>query len=208
MKRARKGATSKGMKYPHARDWDIPRGTVMTTDASRIIEFELPELICIENSLAPSQTGSAKSNDVSSAPTKETCLKVGAALLEALDTQSPAVAISFDEDELWMLRERLSIYTSQGPRMDLGLVVKSKVYAALLSIGNERAAEAAIGGTLTAQDRADAELSREEVDDAIRRWQEKPDYRRNPVLGSGGASAHRADDDPEDETGTRTPVKS
>lgn len=177
----------------------------MTEELSRNIELELAELICIEHTLSPSQAiaGSAESGVLG--PGKETCLKIGTAILEALSNQQP-IAVSFTEDELWLLRERVSIYTSQGANADLGLVIKSKLYQALLSIGNKRAAEAVLSDVTTVDDQTDAGMSREEVDDAVRRWQEASGFRHNP--GAGGASPHRADDDTEDETGSKTPAKS
>ena len=115
--------------------------------------------------------------------------------------------LSVDETILWLLRERVSIYTSQGASADLGLVIKSKLYQALLSIGNMRAAEAVIGEVTTAEVQTDAGMSREEVDDAVRHWQEVSGFRRNPGPG-GGAGPHRTDDGSEDETGPQTPAKS
>src|SRR3990172_7743947 len=134
----------------------------MTEDLSRNIELELAELICIEHTLSPSQAvaGSAESGVLG--PGKETCLKIGTAILEALSAQSRPVGISFTEDELWLLRERISIYTSQGANADLGLVIKAKLYQALLSIGNIRAAEAVLGEVTTADDQTEAGMSREE----------------------------------------------
>jgi hypothetical protein len=180
----------------------------MTEDLSRNIELERAELICIEHNLSPSQAiaGGAESGILG--PGKETCLKVGTAILEALSNQSRAVGISFTEDELWLLRERVSIYTSQGASADLGLVIKAKLYQALLSIGNKRGAEAVLGEVATSGDQTEAGMSREEVDDAVRRWQEVSGDPRNAGPGGGGTGPHRADDDPEDETGTQTPVKS
>jgi hypothetical protein len=179
----------------------------MTEELSRNIELELAELICIEHTLSPSQAiaGGAESGVLG--PGKETCLKVGTAILEALANQSRPVGISFTEEELWLLRERVSIYTSQGANADLGLVIKAKLYQALLSIGNKRAAEAVLGEVATAEDRTEAGMSREEVDDAVRRWQEVSGYRRNAGPG-GGAGSHRSDDDSEDEAGSQTPLKS
>ncbi|MBI4218878.1 MAG: hypothetical protein HY682_01960, partial [Chloroflexi bacterium] len=144
----------------------------MAEEQTRSLELDLPELICIEHSLAPSQAASG-SDALGLAPSKDTCLKVGAALLEALNSQKP-VSVGFTEDELWMMRERLSIYTSQGANTDLGLVIKSKVYYALLSIGNERGAEAVFGivSTATVEPETDGGISRQEVDDAVRKWEE------------------------------------
>lgn len=179
----------------------------MTEDLSRNIELELAELICIEHTLSPSQAiaGSAECGVVG--PGKETCLKIGTAILEALASQSRPVGISFTEEELWLLRERVSIYTSQGANADLGLVIKAKLYQALLSIGNIRAAEAVLGEVVTTEDQAEIRMSREEVEDAVKRWQEASGFRRSPGT-NGGAGTHRADDNAEDETGTQTPVKS
>lgn len=177
----------------------------MENEASRIIELELPELMCIEYSLAPSEIGSAKNDGGSPAPTRETCLKVGTALLEALEDQQP-IGVSFHEGELWALRERLSIYTSQGPRTDLGLVVKSKVYAALLSIANERSAKDALGEMPTA--RNGTGLSRQEVDDALRMWAEANGEKGDPGSGDRRAGADGAGDDAEDDPGTQAPSKS
>ncbi|MBI4304918.1 MAG: hypothetical protein HY678_01235 [Chloroflexi bacterium] len=169
----------------------------MIKNESRTIELDLPELICIEHTLAPSETVSAKSEDRSAATTRETCLKVGAALLDALDEERP-VAVSFDEAELWLLRERLSIYSSQGARADLGLVVKSKVYQALLSIYNEREADSALGGVFPVADTADAGPSRQEVDDAVRKWKKASGQRLPRGKGGSGTGADGPSDDPPD----------
>lgn len=179
----------------------------MMEELSRNLELELAELICIEHSLTPSQavTGSTEAGGLG--PGKETCLKVGTAILEALGNQQP-ITVTFTEEELWLLRERVSIYTSQGASADLGLVIKTKLYQALLSIGNIRAAEAVLGDVNTAEDQPEAGMSREEVDDAVRGWQEATGFRRHQDSGGGRAGPHRSDDDAEDETGSKTPAKS
>lgn len=180
----------------------------MATEASGIIELELSELMCVESSLAPSETSSSGTGDGSTVPTRETCLKVGAALLEALQEPARPAGISFNEDELWLLRERLSIYTSLGPRTDVGLAVKSKVYAALLSIANERSARDAFDGMFTVQHGAGAGLSRQEVDDAIRKWADATGEYGNPDTRGAGAGSNGTGDDAEDDPDTQTPVKS
>ncbi|MDO8633576.1 MAG: hypothetical protein Q7K38_03525 [Candidatus Wildermuthbacteria bacterium] len=177
----------------------------MTEELSRDVELELAELICIEHTLSPSQAvvGSAESGVLG--PGKDTCLKIGTAMLEALSNQQP-IAISFTEDELWLLRERVSIYTSQGANADLGLVIKAKLYRALLSIGNSRAAEAVLEEIVPVDEQAEEGMSREEVDDAVRRWQEVHDGRR-PKMGPP-RPGNRPNNGPEDETGPKTPAKS
>ena len=142
----------------------------MVEGLSRIIELEIAELICIEHALSPSQAVTGSNEAGAAGPGKETCLKIGTAILEALGNRSRPVGISFTDDELWLMRERVSIYTSQGANADLGLVIKAKLYQALLSIGNTRAAQAALGGVVTDEEPDGAEMSREEVDDAVRRW--------------------------------------
>ena len=177
----------------------------MTEEQSRNIEFELAELICIEHTLAPSQAvaGSAESGVLG--PGKDTCLKIGTAILEALSNQQP-IAISFTEDELWLLRERVSIYTSQGAAADLGLIIKSKFYQALLSIGNKRAAEAVLeDAAMVGKDSEGEGLSREEVDDGIRRWNEADG--RWPNAGPRTWNPHRPGDNPEDKTRPKTSPK-
>ena len=101
----------------------------MTEELSRNVELELAELICIEHTLAPSQAVVGSDEPGVLGPGKETCLKIGTAILEALSNQQP-ITVSFTEDELWLLRERVSIYTSQGANADLGLVIKAKLYQA------------------------------------------------------------------------------
>jgi hypothetical protein len=179
----------------------------MSEEHARTIELELAELICIEHTLSPSQAIAGSTESGVLGPGKETCLKIGTAILEAMANQSQPVGISFTEEELWLLRERVSIYTSQGANADLGLVIKAKVYQALLSIGNHRAAEAVLGQVATADGHTETGMSREEVDDAVRRWQEVSGYRRTAGPG-GGTGAHRADDEARDETGPTTPPKS
>lgn len=177
----------------------------MTEELSRNIEFELAELICIEHALTPSQAVAGSPDG----PGKETCLKVGTALVQALS--GPQIfTINFTEDELWQLRERVSIYTSQGANADLGLVIKSKIYQALLSIGNKRAADAVMSDaevTAAQEGELDEPMSREEVDDAVRRWQEISGYRHNAGPTDRGPGTHHTDDDPPNPARPKTSPK-
>ena len=177
----------------------------MTEELSRSVELELAELICIEHTLAPSQAVAGIMESGVLGPGKDTCLKIGTAILEALSNDSYPIGINFTEDELWLLGERVSIYTSQGSNADLGLVIKSKIYQALLSIGNNRAAEAVLEEVAPVDEQAEEGMSREEVDDAVRRWQEISGH-RNPGPG-GRTGPYRPNDDPEDKTRPKTPPK-
>ena len=102
----------------------------------RTVDLELTELVCIEHTLTPSEVAGGAALLAS----RDLCLKIATALLEALKRRVP-ISVSLTESELWLLRERCSIYTSQGANADLGLVIKSKLYEAILSISNERAAD-------------------------------------------------------------------
>ncbi|MBI4218981.1 MAG: hypothetical protein HY682_02480 [Chloroflexi bacterium] len=176
----------------------------MMEETTRNLDLDLAELICIESCLAPSQAGKSGVDAAGPSPSRETCLKIGAAILESLSTQQP-IGLSLTEDELWILRERVSVYTSQGASTDLGLVLKSKVYQALLSIDNTRAADTVLGDLGTADEDVDSGMTREEVDDAIRRWQRNGNRRRSEPGRRTGTN--NADSGPEDEAGTKTPSK-
>lgn len=66
---------------------------------------------------------------------RELCLKVGSAVCEAARAQND-IAIAFDADELWLLREALDIFATSGSDQTFGLTLKCKVYAGLLSLAN------------------------------------------------------------------------
>jgi hypothetical protein len=64
-----------------------------------------------------------------------------------------------------------------------------------------------MGQVATADGHTEAGMSREEVDDAVRRWQEVSGYRRAAGPG-GGTGSYRADDEARDEAGPPPPPKS
>jgi len=167
-------------------------------EALRTLTLELAELICIEHALSPSARFAEQDvNGLSDyAPSDTLCLRIGSALLEAITSQD-TVTVSVSGAELWLLRERVSIYTSQGASADLGLVIKTKVYAALISIADELSlTDAGIKDAPGDTDGND-EPSHEEVKDALEAWREA-----HP--GTPGYPKAHTDpnaDDPEDGSG-------
>ncbi len=143
----------------------------MAAEASRSLDLALPELVLIESCLSPTEMANREERFAAAAPDRDMCLKVAAALLEASEREA-RIAVSFGESELWILRERVDIYASQGTNNRLGLDIKQKVYQALLSITNERAAGAFFAGVPTAAVVAPERISGEEMNDALRRWKE------------------------------------
>ena len=93
----------------------------------------------MENALAPSVTTQKNG------PAKDMMLRVGSALIESMRTQADE-SVYFEAAELWILRERLSIYASQGADTMLGMRLKAKVYAALIeSSANDVLSDLGIG---------------------------------------------------------------
>ncbi len=98
-----------------------------------IVRFTEAELKLLEYRLTPSEISAsgdagAPPDDV---PSKELVLKVGAALLHALEGERE-VEISLTERECWVLRERVMITDSMGQDPSAGLKVKGKLYRALM----------------------------------------------------------------------------
>ena len=97
------------------------------------VAFDLYELMALEATLSPSEVsgGDGKSLLPSSVPSKDLCLKIGSALVQAREAGG-AVDLTLSEPECWILRERVSIFTSIGQRHDLGMAIKMKLYHLLL----------------------------------------------------------------------------
>ena len=112
--------------------------------------LSLGELVCVENVLAPSVTTQR------GGPAKAMMLRVGSALIEGMQTQADQ-SVYFEAAELWILRERLSIYASQGADTMLGMRLKAKVYAALIAVS----AKETISGLGLGDADADAEYASE-----------------------------------------------
>lgn len=100
--------------------------------SGRAVSLTLAELVCIENTLSPSQVVQEVG------PDKTMVLRIGGALVEAQKTTQDQLVWLSDAD-LWLLRERLSVYAAQGVSVSLGLVLKCKIYEAPLSINAEAA---------------------------------------------------------------------
>ncbi len=155
----------------------------------------------VESCLSPSQFIARDDAQSASSPTREMCLKVGAALLEALNTQK-YVAVTFTEQELWVLRERVDIYASQGTNTRLGLEIKKKLYEAMLSIDVERGAGAVLAGLSISEGASDGQMSGKEVHDAVARWKQasNTDTGRGDGIGlTGDANKDDAKDGTVDE---------
>ncbi len=170
----------------------------MATEASRDLELEPQELMWIESCLAPSQLAAREESAAAFAPGRETCLKVAEALLEALSGQS-AVHVTFIEPELWVLRERVSIFASLGTNTQLGLSIKKKLYEAMLSIDNERGAGAVMEGFGMADSGAGGAISSQEVLDGVAKWKQAngiagPD----PTVDEAGRAGLPGKDDADD----------
>ena len=170
----------------------------MVSEASRNLDLEVSELMWIESCLTPSQMAAVDGPHPSEGPDQIMCLKVGTALLEALGAET-LIAVSFTEDELWLLRERVDIYASQGANTRLGLGIKVKVYQALLSISNERAAGAVLSGLPGAGIHSEEAMSSKGINDAVRQWSEA---NKNPRSGASGDDHKKSEksgaDDPTD----------
>ena len=97
------------------------------------VAFDLYELMALEATLSPSEVsgGDGKVLLSSSVPSKDLCLKIGSALIQAREAGG-AVDLVLTEPEFWVLRERVSIFTSIGQRHDLGMTIKLKLYRLLL----------------------------------------------------------------------------
>lgn len=105
---------------------------------SGMLHFEKSELLLIELALTPSEVSQGDGGLLpASITSKELCLKIGSALLDALETGTE-VDICLTEMECWVLRERVNILASLGTRGDVGLLVKKKLYQALLAYDLEK----------------------------------------------------------------------
>lgn len=94
--------------------------------------FSLYELLVIESVLTPTEAATDHQRAADSLiPSRDLCLKVGSSLLQAREREGEVV-LALSEQECWVVRERVNIFASVGPRQDVGLTVKLKVYRMLL----------------------------------------------------------------------------
>lgn len=107
--------------------------------ANHQVVFDKAQLMLMESALSPSEVSQDRTGtSPSSLPSKELCLKVGSALIQALEgVEAPLV---LTEEECWTLRERVNIFTAVGERVDAGLTVKALLYQLLLQYAAEREA--------------------------------------------------------------------
>ena len=87
------------------------------------------ELLLLESLLTPTEHDPRE-------PTRSMCLRIGSAMLDVADDGT--IAIAFDEGELWILRERVSIFSGVGSNARVGWELKRKIYIALLHRDEER----------------------------------------------------------------------
>lgn len=96
------------------------------------VRFSLYELLVIESVLTPTEAAMEHQRAQDALmPSKELCLKVGSALLQARERDGEVV-LALSEQECWVVRERVNIFASVGSKQDVGLTVKLKVYHMLL----------------------------------------------------------------------------
>lgn len=120
------------------------------------VSFDLYELMALEATLSPSEVSAGEGKTPSQAmPSRELCLKIGSALVQARETGG-AVDLTLSEPECWILRERVSIFTSIGQRHDLGMAIKMKLYHLLLDYAFTR--EVGDLGTAEHQERSAREV--------------------------------------------------
>ena len=125
------------------------------------IEFGLDQLLILESMLTPSEVSLDKPEPLPlGVPIKELCLKIGSALVQAAKGQR--VPLVLTETECWILRERVSIFTTVGTNQQEGLEIKLLLYKLLLEYAAEREV-----GTLLESDHE--ELSLQEVRNELAR---------------------------------------
>lgn len=106
------------------------------------ITLSLAELMAVEDALGievlngdPADPTTGRIDD--GPAYRDLCLKVGSGLCEAFGNQRE-ITLSFDADELWLLREHLLVYATSGADQEFGLRLKCKVYRALLDLANNQ----------------------------------------------------------------------
>lgn len=104
------------------------------------LAFDPHELMALESVLTPSEVSTeAQKAQPQSAPTRDLCLKIGSALLQSRE-QGGEVIMVLTEQEVWLLRERISVFMAIGSRSDVGLSIKLKLYGLLLDYAFAREA--------------------------------------------------------------------
>lgn len=105
---------------------------------AKVVSFSKEELTLLAHRLTPSEVsmrteGSFLPPDV---PSKELCLKIGSALLQAMESNGE-VEIAINEHEGWALRERVSPF-EQVATLPVGLSITKKLFGLLLEFDGER----------------------------------------------------------------------
>lgn len=105
-------------------------------DGSAEIELDMDELLVLEHLLTPSELQMPQDESGlahPSLPSKEMCLKIGWAWLEAQQAQA-SLSVTFNAQELWIMRERVDIFVSLATSPHLGMTLKRKLYTALREV--------------------------------------------------------------------------